>query len=480
MPASISSLPKSVSNFIRQYGLLSGGEKVLVAVSGGPDSVCLLHVLNSLKDELGIQLHIAHLDHSLRGSESDADSQYVSDLSAKLNLPVSIAKKDVREQSEQGKISLEEAAREARYRFLDETAHEVGASRVAVGHTHNDQVETVLMHYLRGTGVQGLRGLRPAVPMPYGGKENGVWVIRPLLNLTREQTVEYCNSLDLKPRHDSSNEQPGFLRNRIRMELLPLLRQYNPDIDDAITRLADLAGEDADLLDAQAAAAYDQTASAEGCLTCLDSGKLRGAPLALQRRVFRIALEQSYGSLKDIEAQHVNALVDLLFGATGRCVSLPGGVTVTNERSRMVISKPGDPVCPWPVLTQSYDLKIPGQTKLPGWDVTSEIIGENFYRDDDIFSASLDLAKAGRSLTIRSRKPGDRFRPLGMEHSRKLQDFMVDAAIPRSWRDTVPLVCSPSQIVWVVGWRIDDRVKVTGGTGQVLRLEFHRLSQDPK
>ena len=478
MPANINSLPKNVSSFIEQYGLLSGGEKVLVAVSGGPDSVCLLYILNSLKDELGIQLHVAHLDHSLRGAESDADSQYVSALAEKLSLPVAIGKKDVHAQSIQDKISLEEAAREARYKFLDEIAHEVGASRVAIGHTHNDQVETVLMHYLRGTGVQGLRGLRPAVPMPYGEKDNGVWVIRPLLNLTRVQTIEYCNSLDLKPRHDSSNEQPGFLRNRIRLELLPLLRQYNPDIDDALTRLADLAGEDADLLDAQAAAAYEQTASTEGCLTCLDSGKLRGAPLALQRRVFRIALGQAYGNLKDIEAQHVNALVDLLFGATGRCVSLPGGVTVTSERSRMVISKQGIPVCPWPVLTRSYDLKIPGETKLPGWDITAEIIGENYYRDDDIFSASLDLAKTGRSLTVRSRKPGDRFRPLGMEHSRKLQDFMVDAAIPRSWRDTVPLACSPSQIVWVVGWRIDDRVKVTGGTGQVLRLEFRRASQD--
>ncbi len=478
MPVSSSSLPKSVGGFIRQNGLLSGGETVLVAVSGGPDSVCLLHVLNSLKDELGIQLHVAHLDHSLRGAESEADSQYVSDLAAKLNLPITVAKKDVRAQSVQSKTSLEEAAREVRYRFLDETGRQAGASRVAVGHTHNDQVETVLMHYLRGTGVQGLRGLRPAVPIPYGSKEDGIWVIRPLLNLTHEQTVEYCKSNDLNPRSDSTNEQPGFLRNRIRLELLPLLRQYNPDIDDALTRLADLAGEDADLLDAQAAAAYEQTASADGCLTCLDSGKLRGAPLALQRRVFRIALEQAYGSLKDVEARHVNALVDLLFGATGKCVSLPGGVTVTNERSRMVISKPGVPVCPWPVLEKDYALKIPGETKLPGWDVTADIIGENYYRDDDIFSASLDLSKTGRVLTVRKRTPGDRFRPLGMEHTRKLQDFMVDAAIPRSWRDTVPLVCSPSQIVWVVGWRIDDRVKVTGSTGQVLRLEFHRAKQD--
>jgi tRNA(Ile)-lysidine synthase len=415
-----------------------------------------------------------HLDHCLRGGESDADAQYVGELTAKLGIPCSIEKRDVKEWNKKSKTSLEEAAREVRYRFLDEVARQAGAIRVAVGHTRDDQVETTLMHYLRGAGLQGLRGLRAAAPMPYGKKEDGIWVVRPLLKVSRRETAEYCRSHHLKPCCDSSNSDTKFLRNRIRLELIPLLRQYNPEIDDALVRLADLAGEDADFIDEKAVAVCGAVATREGCLTCLDSGKLRGLPLALQRRVFRIVLEQSYGSLRDIEASHVEALVRLLFGNTGKCVHLPGGVMATNERNRIVVAGHGASACPWPVFEQAYTLNIPGETRLPGWRVAADLMGENFFREDDIFSASFDISRAGRQLTVRGRRPGDRFQPLGMAHSRKLQDFMVDSAIPRSWRDSVPIVCSPAQIIWVAGWRIDDRVKVTAGTDGVLRLEFHR------
>lgn len=474
MPASANPLERRITSFVREYGLISGNEKVVVAVSGGPDSVCLVHLLNSIKGNLGIELHVAHLDHGLRGAESEAEASYVVSLAGKLGLPVTVERRDAGEWSRKNKLSLEEAAREVRYHFLDETARKIGASRVAVGHTRDDHVETTLMHYLRGSGIQGLRGLRPAAPLPYGNKEDGIWVIRPLLAITRAETSRCCEQYGLQPCIDSSNADIRFLRNRIRLELIPLLRQYNPEIDEALVRLADLAGEDADFIDEQAKLVCGQATTREGCLTCIDSSKLRGLPLALQRRVFRIVLGRSYGNLKDVEAAHVDSLVRLLFGNTGKCVHLPGGIMATNERNRMVISDPGAPICPWPVLKEQYPLKIPGETEIPGWKVTADIIGENFYSEDDIFSASFDLNGAGRSLFVRSRQPGDRLHPLGMSHSRKLQDFMVDSAIPRSWRDTVPIVCAPSQIVWVVGWRIDDRVKVTTSTEGVLRLEFHR------
>jgi len=474
LPAGNVTIERRVIELIREYGLLSGGETVLVAVSGGQDSVCLLHVLNKLQKELDILLHVAHLDHGLRGAEAEADALYVKELSASLGVPVTIEKRDVNEFNKQRKTSLEEAAREVRYRFLDEVAEKVGSSRIAVGHTRDDHVETLLMHYLRGTGIQGLRGLRPAAPIPYGKQDDGRWVIRPLLDAAREETVEYCRVAELQPRSDSSNEQTAFMRNRIRIELIPLLKQYNPDIEETLIRLADLAGEDADFIDRQAVVVFDQAATSEGCLTCLDAGKLRGVPLSLQRRVFRLALERAYGTLKDIEAVHIESLVRLLFGTTGKCINLPGGLTAANERNRMVIVPPGSQACPWPVLDSEYQLNIPGETQLPGWKVTSEIIGENYFREDDIFSVSLDLNKSGRLLSVRGRRPGDRFHPLGMEHSRKLQDFMVDASVPRSWRDSVPLVCSPQQVVWVVGWRMDNRVKVTTSTEQVLRIEFHR------
>jgi tRNA(Ile)-lysidine synthase len=474
LPAGSSSLEKRILSFIREYGLVSGNEKVVVAVSGGPDSVCLVHLLNAVKDHLNIQLHIAHLDHGLRGEESEAEADYVSKLAEKLGLPLTIETRDVGKWSREKKISLEEAAREVRYRFLDETARQAGATRVAVGHTRDDQVETTLMHYLRGAGTQGLRGLRPAAPLPYAAHDDGIWVIRPLLSVRREETVSCCRDYGLQPCTDSSNKDTRFLRNRVRLELIPLLKQYNPEIEDALIRLADLAGEDADFIDEQASAVCNQVATREGCMTCLDSGKVRSLPLALQRRVFRIVLGQTYGSLRDVEAAHVDSLVRLLFGNTGKCVYLPDGVLAANERNRMIISDPGASICPWPVQDREYSLKVPGETIIPGWRVTASVMNENFFREDDIFSASFDPKKTGGRLLVRGRRPGDRFHPLGMTHSRKLQDFMVDSSIPRTWRDAVPIVCSPSQIVWVVGWRMDERVKVTTSTDGVLRLEFHR------
>ena len=474
MPSNSNTLEKRISGFIREYGLISGGEKVLVAVSGGPDSVCMLNVLNNLKKSLDIQLHVAHLDHGIRGDESDADVKYVENLAAAFGIPATIEKKDVAEWRSKRKISLEEAAREVRYRFLDDAARQTGAKRVAVGHTRDDQVETTLMHFLRGSGIQGLRGLRPAAPIPYGASEDGIWVIRPLLEIARHETEAYCTANNLQPRKDTSNDQVRFLRNRIRLELIPLLKQYNADIDSALLRLADLAGEDADFIDEQAAAICSSAVTGEGHLTCLDSGKVRGLPLALQRRVFRIMIERACGSLRNIEAVHVDALVRLLFSNTGRSVYLPGGAIVTNERNRMVVTEPGSTACPWPVLEHDYTLNIPGETRLPGWQVSATLMKENFFKDDDIFSASFDSARIGGHLSVRGRRAGDRFHPLGMTHGRKLQDFMVDSSIPRSWRDSVPIVCSPEQVVWIVGWRIDDRVKVTTSTQEVLRLDFHR------
>ncbi|MFA5078915.1 MAG: tRNA lysidine(34) synthetase TilS [Dehalococcoidia bacterium] len=473
MPFDSTALEKRIGGFIREYGLISGGEKVLVAVSGGPDSVCMLHVLNNLKEMLDIQLHVAHLDHSLR-DESGADAQYVANLASSLGIPVTVEKSDVAEWKSSRKISLEEAAREVRYRFLEGTARQTGAKRVAIGHTRDDQAETTLMHILRGSGIQGLRGLRPAAHIPYGDRDDGIWIIRPLLEINRGEVEAYCAAVSLQPRKDETNDQMRFLRNRIRAELLPLLRQYNADIDSALLRLADLAGEDTDFIDEQAVAVCNSLVTDEGRITCLDSGKLRGLPLALQRRVFRTMIERACGSLRDIESVHIDALVRLLFSSTGRSVYLPGGTVVTNERNRMVVTAPGTAACPWPVLDSDHALNIPGETKLPGWLVSATVMSENFFKDDDIFSASFDLDSVGSRLSVRGRRAGDRFRPLGMAHSRKLQDFMVDSSIPRSWRDSVPIVYSPQQIVWIVGWRIDDRAKVTTATRKVLRLDFHR------
>ncbi|GAJ10733.1 unnamed protein product, partial [marine sediment metagenome] len=208
------SLEQRVLRFIRDNQMLSSQQNLVVAVSGGPDSVCLLHVLVELRRELDISLHVAHLNHQLRGSESEADAQYVTELAQRLSIPATIEQREVKAYQVQQRISLEEAAREVRYAFLDQVAESVGAGQVAVGHTVDDHIETILMHLVRGTGTRGLRGLQPYTPLEYLG--HSIAVVRPLLAISRHETASYCNHHHLEPRLDVSNLSLSPLRNRIR------------------------------------------------------------------------------------------------------------------------------------------------------------------------------------------------------------------------------------------------------------------------
>jgi tRNA(Ile)-lysidine synthase len=217
---------QKVLAYIRGKNLASSGDKLVVAVSGGPDSVCLLHILSGLRQELGIELHIAHLNHKLRGAESDADAEYVAGLARRLKIPATIESRDVRAYRAQHRLTLEEAAREVRYNFLAGVAEQTGAEKVAVGHTADDHAETVLMHLLRGSGTRGLRGLLPVSRWQSSGRS--LTVIRPLLELNRQDTVDYCRAHKLKPHTDTSNLSAEPFRNRVRRHLLPELRKYNP------------------------------------------------------------------------------------------------------------------------------------------------------------------------------------------------------------------------------------------------------------
>ncbi|MFC2025429.1 tRNA lysidine(34) synthetase TilS, partial [Chloroflexota bacterium] len=220
---------QTVLRFVREHHLIPSRHQLLVAVSGGPDSVCLLHILVKLKKELKIRLHVAHLNHQIRGDESEADAQYVSHLAHQLGIPATIQRGDVRAYQIQQRISsLEEAAREVRYTFLSQVAKSTGASRVAVGHTTDDHIETILMHLIRGTGTKGLRGLQPS--SLWRASESSLTIIRPLLRISRKETADYCHHYQLMPRIDASNLSLSPLRNRIRLQLLPLLQSYNPRV----------------------------------------------------------------------------------------------------------------------------------------------------------------------------------------------------------------------------------------------------------
>jgi tRNA(Ile)-lysidine synthase len=467
-------LEQKVSEYIRKNNLISAGDKVVVGVSGGADSVCLMHILARCREELGIDLHVAHLNHMLRGTESDNDAAYVSDLVQKLEVRATLGRRDVSAYQSGHDCSLEEAGREVRYRFVAEVAAKVNAAEIAVGHTSDDHVETILLHLLRGTGTAGLSGLRPRSTLDLGENGGRIEVVRPLLEITRRETIDYCRRHRLSPRKDSSNESPSFLRNRIRLELLPVLRSYNPGIDKGLLRLAEIAGDDVSFIGEQACLLWPGVAQRQGNTIYLEVNKILPLPPALQRQICIIAVSQLRGNLKDVEADHIEAMVELLKKPAGKKLILPYGLTLSTEYGRVVMMATGALTCPLPPLIDSTSLKIPGETIAAGWRVRAEVSKDSSGLENG-FTASFDLDKTGSELEVRSRKPGDRFQPLGMLQTKKLQDFMVDAKIPRDWRDRVPLVSSGKQILWVVGWRIDDRVKVTDNTKRILRLQFERL-----
>ncbi len=467
---------QKVLRFIREQDLVTSRQKLLVAVSGGPDSVCLLHILLKLQKELDLELHVAHLNHQLRGAESEADATYVAGLAHRLGIPATVESRDVRAYQSRHRLSPEEAAREVRYSFLARAATAVGAVRVVVGHTADDHVETILMHLLRGSGTRGLRGLLPV--SRWQSADHSLVIIRPLLELTREETAAYCRSHRLAPRTDTSNLSPGPFRNRIRHQLLPELRKYNPQVAEALLRTARIAADDLAFIDKEMARLWGEVAQKQGKTVILNKKSFVDLPPALKRHLLRAAIESLLGNLKDIEAGHIEDIIDALDKPAGKVIGLPDGLNFAIEYDRYVLAPDAASLCPFPVLEGETELNIPGRTSIPGWEIEAAVVSPSAatkagVKTDD-FTAHFDYDKTGNKLSVRRRRPGDRFQPLGMGQPKKLNEFMIDARIPRNWRRRIPVVCSPERILWVVGFRIDERAKVTGTTKEVLRLSFTR------
>ena len=468
------SLEQRVLRFIQEYHLIAS-KPLLVAVSGGPDSVCLLHILVNLQNELGIGLHVAHLNHQLRGNESKADAQYVSDLAHQLGIPATIEERDVKAYQAQHRISLEEAAREVRYTFLAEVAKSIGASQVAVGHTIDDHIETILMHLIRGTGTRGLRGLQPSTEWQLRQNGNSLTIIRPLLQISRKETADYCLNHKLRPRLDASNLSLALLRNRMRHELLPRLESYNPRVAEALLRAAQIATDDLAFLDEESSRLWDKIVQEQKDTIILDKERFLELPSALKRHLLRLAIEKLLGNLKDIETRHIEGIMAALTKPAGKRINLPAGLIFSIEYNKYLMGRDPAALSLFSTLEGEFALKIPGETRLAGWHIEATILNrEQMTEKGSNFVAYFDFDKTGNKLVVRSRQPGDEFQPLGMSQPKKLGEFMIDAKIPRAWRQKVPIVCSPSQILWVVGWRIDDRVKVTPETKQVLGLKFER------
>jgi tRNA(Ile)-lysidine synthase len=469
-------LERLVLRFAREQGLFAGQKRVLVAVSGGPDSVALLLILAHLRDALHLELWVAHFDHGLRRrTQGEGERSFVARLADELGLPFLFGRGDTRAHGRQHSLSLEEAARVLRYAFLSSQAERLGADAVATGHTASDQVETVFMHIIRGSGLAGIAGMQPCSPWPFPGHTE-LALVRPLLAVSRRQSERYCQEEGLSPCLDATNLLLEPLRNRVRHELLPLLRRYNPQVEQALLRLAGAASADAAYLDETADLFWQTLAQRSERSVQFPRLELAALAPALQSRLLLAAAQYLIGDTSQIEAIHLQSMQTALAvrgPSRGKHrVSLPGGLVFAaqGQSVRLTVGEeaPARPIPETP-------LALPGRTKVGGWRVEAKILTAGAVGPtDDPYEAFLDLDGVGSGLTVRSRRPGDRLRPLGLGGEKKLQDLLVDAKVPQDQRDGVPLVCAAWGIAWVVGNRLDERAKVGQNAPSVLRLRFRR------
>jgi tRNA(Ile)-lysidine synthase len=444
---------------IRKHSLFSEGDTVIVAVSGGADSVALLDILVSL-EEFRLTLIVAHLNHCLRGSESDGDEAFVRDIAARYGLPCEVDRADVQGISRRDKLSLEEAGRVARHAFLHGLAVRHRASVIAMAHHADDQAETVLMRLLRGAGGTGLAGIAP---------KTGNRLVRPLLGVTRGEIESYLGVREMTFRTDSSNADTNFLRNRVRHELLPYLATYNPSIRDRLVAAAEALTADEALLEELVDGAIARHGTEENGLSV--SG-VRTEPLGVRLRLYRRALLLAKGNLARIGSRNLQAIDRLVFSARPNgALTLPDGVRVSRRYDAVAFAPaPGEALAEFPEMV----LEGPGTYAIRGGGalLVEEAGIPAAWHGVPASVAYFDADAAPFPWLVRTFKAGDRITPLGLAGHKKVKDLFIDEKIPLAARRRVPLLFSGKRLIWVCGLRISAETRLTELTGRVMRAEI--------
>ncbi|MCF8021585.1 MAG: tRNA lysidine(34) synthetase TilS [Clostridiales bacterium] len=448
--------------------MITPGQKILVAVSGGPDSMALMHILYRLADQLDIKLHVFHLNHLFRGEESAKDARVVEDTAKLLGIPSTIKEYNVQKYcNNQGK-SKQEGAREIRYQLISHVCARVGASRVAQGHHGDDQVETIFINFLRGSGLTGLKGFLPV-------REN--FYIRPMIYLRRHDIEDYCLRHDINYRIDLSNKKPVYTRNCLRLDIIPRLEDYNPSLASTLLRSAEVLREEDEFLNNETDKVILNAVSfSQKDFFKVNIDILRSQPLALQRRVLRKLWSTLIDDYAGPGFEHVETMLELLQKKKGSWEThLPKGVRVYREYNYLLFNKNHkkdlEEVAPY-----SYELEVPGCVFIPelGVFVKSRLLSSAQVNDPESLTreeAVLDYDKISSKLYVRGKYPGDYFIPIGLDGAKiKLKKFFIDQKIPWHKRNKIPLVVSDNEIIWVAGIRPAENYKLTRNTERILYL----------
>jgi tRNA(Ile)-lysidine synthase len=466
---------QTVLHTIQQYKLIPPESRVVIGVSGGADSLALLHIFAELRDLLSYSLYAATFDHQLRDEAGAADVRFVQQIAGAWGIPVTIGQADVGALAREQGMGIEAAARQARYDFLADVARQVDAQYVAVAHHADDQAETVLMHILRGTGLRGLTGMALTSPLP---QHPEITLIRPLLNVTRAAIDTYCADHNLEPRQDATNQDTTLLRNRIRRETLPQLRQINPQIENALTQLADIAAVEDDYMEQQVTTVMRTALTFTPKQVLIEREIFGDLHPALQRRLLYRAIARLMGRVYNLSYKLVLAAIKVgLQGQVGAVALLADGLQLRVDYATFVIEPQNAPI-PTNLdlfLEQDTELvvQVPGVTAtVGGWQLEASLAPSTN------FQARLALPE-GCTVLLRTRQDGDRFSPLGMPgQTKKVARWMIDRKLPQAIRDQIPLLMVDDRIAAILfgeRWTVDEQWAVTEHTQRVVYFNVYNM-----
>ncbi|MDD3223314.1 MAG: tRNA lysidine(34) synthetase TilS [Clostridium sp.] len=449
---------------IEENHMFCKNDKVIVAVSGGPDSMCLLNTLYNLKSELHIDICAAHLNHCLRGKDADEDEEFVREFCRKKNIDFYSKRVDVNALCREKGQSCEMAGRTARYEFFEELKGKIGADKIAIAHNANDQAETILMHIMRGAGLNGLIGIRPVRDNVY---------VRPLIKVSRDEIEDYCRENKLNPKIDKTNFEYIYGRNKVRLDIIPYIKKnFNSDIIAALNRLSDTLSVDNKFIEDFSIKKYKiYCYESSGKVTIKKEAFLEKE--AIITRIIRRAISYLAKSTYNFEKKHILDIIYMQHKSTGSILSLPRNIEAYNNYGDIILRFDN-------INAKDYskeyklELKTCNNIKEYGYKVNIKIIkkDENIDFNTNRFVKYFDYGKINEKISIRFRKNGDKFTPFGMKGTKKIKDIFIDMKISKPLRDKIPLICFDDEIAWIVGYRVSDIFKVTDETKDILEIRF--------
>lgn len=457
-----------VLSIVRKYNLIKENENIVVGVSGGPDSMALLYVLLDIRDSINFNIHMAHVNHGVRGNDARKDQLFVEEQAKKLSLPYYTKNVDMIAYGKKRGITSEEAGRELRYGFFREILKKQGGGKIAVAHNKNDQAETLIMRFMRGTGVDGLKG------MEFIYKD----IIRPILSIDRQEIEKYIENREIETVLDKTNLQPIYTRNKVRLELIPYIQEnFNPNIVNTLWRMSRVSAIDSNFLEEYTEKKYNKLVKKEEENSIiLDGGKLYSLDKSIQQRVIRNAIQKINGSFQGItEIQILSVLNLILKGKTGKGVNLINNIVARVNYDELIIEK-DNKVDTDDYLYKFYYLGVVNLEEL-GYSFNMEII-ENRTKiefEKSKYIKYFDLDKIKGDLSVRNRRAGDRFSPFGMKGTKKLKDYFIDEKVPKELRDKNPLIVDEKNILWVVGYRTNEKYRVTKDTKRILKISYNYI-----